>query len=174
MLKRELNRLANLRMEIGARTQEEFEGVVQMWDKLDANRQRRERYHEISCPHDIMDLAPDHYFDDMLDTILDSADWFHHMTEDADVSTGIRRLTKKQREVLYLYKVRVLKVWQIAGLVGKTDRNVRKMRGLLFEHLREKLRQRIVQRLEHGPPVTNAMRWFLEKTEKEGENSHAP
>ena len=35
------------RLENSARTGEEFEEVVDMYDKLDANRERRERYHEI-------------------------------------------------------------------------------------------------------------------------------
>jgi hypothetical protein len=35
------------RLEISARTVEEYEEVVDMYDKLDANRERRERYHEI-------------------------------------------------------------------------------------------------------------------------------
>jgi hypothetical protein len=35
------------RMENAARTVDEFQDIVDMYDKLDANRERRERYHEI-------------------------------------------------------------------------------------------------------------------------------
>lgn len=42
-------RAANLeRLENAARTLENFEELVDMYDKLDANRERRERYHEIT------------------------------------------------------------------------------------------------------------------------------
>ena len=47
-LKRELKAEALTRLEEAARTAADFRGVITMWDKLDANRERRERYHEIS------------------------------------------------------------------------------------------------------------------------------
>lgn len=36
------------RIENAARTEEDFEKVIEIWDKLDANRERKERYHEVS------------------------------------------------------------------------------------------------------------------------------
>ena len=47
MLKRELRAIALKRLEDGARTVSDFEEVVKEWDHLDANRERKERYHEI-------------------------------------------------------------------------------------------------------------------------------
>ena len=47
-LKRELRAEALARLEDSARTQREFENVIAWWDRLDANRERRERYHELS------------------------------------------------------------------------------------------------------------------------------
>ena len=44
-LKRELRAEALARLEDSARTQRDFENVIAWWDKLDANRERRERYH---------------------------------------------------------------------------------------------------------------------------------
>ena len=44
-LKRELRAEALARLEDAARTQRDFEKVIAWWDKLDANRERRERYH---------------------------------------------------------------------------------------------------------------------------------
>ena len=48
LLGRELRAQALARLEDAARTQRDFENVVAWWDKLDANRERKERYHEIS------------------------------------------------------------------------------------------------------------------------------
>ena len=45
-LKRELRAEAMTRLEEAARTEADFENVVACWDKLDANRERKERYHE--------------------------------------------------------------------------------------------------------------------------------
>lgn len=47
LLKRELRAQALLRMEDGARTEEDFKEVIAQWDHLDDNRERKERYHEI-------------------------------------------------------------------------------------------------------------------------------
>ena len=47
-LKRELRAEALARLEDSARTQRDFENVIAWWDRLDANRERRERYHELS------------------------------------------------------------------------------------------------------------------------------
>ena len=42
-LKRELRAEAMTRLEEAARTEKDFENVVACWDKLDANRERKER-----------------------------------------------------------------------------------------------------------------------------------
>ena len=46
-LKRELEREALSRLEDAARTEEDFQNVITWWNRLDANRERKERYHEI-------------------------------------------------------------------------------------------------------------------------------
>lgn len=55
-LKRELRAEALARLEDAARTQRDFENVIAWWDKLDANRERRERYHELSRSGDDVPL----------------------------------------------------------------------------------------------------------------------
>lgn len=47
-LRRDLQAQALLRLEQSARDTKDFENIISWWDKLDANRERRERYHEIS------------------------------------------------------------------------------------------------------------------------------
>ena len=46
-LKRDMEWEALTRLEEAARTEADFREVVKTWDRLDANRERRERYHEI-------------------------------------------------------------------------------------------------------------------------------
>ena len=55
-LKRELRKEALTRMEEAARTEADFEKVTEAWDKLDANRERKERYHEIKRSGDEIPL----------------------------------------------------------------------------------------------------------------------
>ena len=47
MLHREARALALRRIEESARTEDDFQKVIEWWDKLDENRERRERDHEI-------------------------------------------------------------------------------------------------------------------------------
>ncbi len=46
-LKREIRLEALAILEETARTEEEFAAIIAEWDSLDANRERRERYHEV-------------------------------------------------------------------------------------------------------------------------------
>lgn len=47
-LKQELQQEALARLESSARTLPNFENIIAWWNKLDANQERRERYHEVS------------------------------------------------------------------------------------------------------------------------------
>ena len=50
ILKRELQAEALKRLESSARTEQEFTTVTEWWDRLDRNRERRERSYEIALP----------------------------------------------------------------------------------------------------------------------------
>ena len=54
LLKRETERIALTRMEDSARTPADFKAVVKQWNHLDQNRERRERYNEVSRPNEGM------------------------------------------------------------------------------------------------------------------------
>lgn len=56
LLKRDLQAQALKRIEDAARTPTDFQNVIAWWDRLDANRQRKERYHEICRSGD--DIPP--------------------------------------------------------------------------------------------------------------------
>lgn len=75
-LKRELRAEALTRLEDAARTIGDFEKVVSWWDKLDANRERRERYHELSRSGDDVPLdygvsIDELFFPDTLNDVME-------------------------------------------------------------------------------------------------------
>ena len=75
-LKRELRAEALARLEDSARTPRDFENVIAWWDRLDANRERRERYHELSRSGDDVPLdygasANELFFPDTLNDVLE-------------------------------------------------------------------------------------------------------
>lgn len=63
LLKRELRAQALARLEDSARTVNDFKNVAAWWDRLDANRERRERYHEILRNNDDIPLEYGASFD---------------------------------------------------------------------------------------------------------------
>ena len=75
-LRRELQAEALARLEDAARTQKDFENVIAWWDRLDANRERRERYHELSRSGDDLPLeygasVNELFFPDTLNGVLE-------------------------------------------------------------------------------------------------------
>ena len=46
-LVRDIKAAALERLEEAARTKEDFEKVIELWNKRDENRERKERYHEV-------------------------------------------------------------------------------------------------------------------------------
>lgn len=59
-LKRELEQEALSRLESAARTVSDWNDVIAWWDRLDANRERRERYHEC-CAANYLQLLKSDY-----------------------------------------------------------------------------------------------------------------
>lgn len=171
-LKRELEREALTRLEDAARTPKDFEGVVAWWDRLDANRERKERGHEVGRSDiplewgssvDVVVPAPTDYASwrqvlkgDFLDVIFDCPYEMHHLVEDEDISELIRRLSENHKEVLYYHAVRMYDTARIAAIRGQTERNIRKL-----PDLRKRLLVKLAVRDKNGLPLTTTERVFL-------------
>jgi hypothetical protein len=167
-LVRDVKRIALERMEEAARTEDDFREVVNQWDHLDDNRERKERYHEILRSDEIMllydkasvsgragvimtymkNVIPrplEHYWwrqllaGDFIDTIYDSPDEIWQLVEDWDVSKILKSLTRKQKEVMYLNFVRLYSATEVARMQNKTDRAVRKLRTATLDKIRDDL-----------------------------------
>jgi hypothetical protein len=176
-LKRELEREALTRLEDAARTPKDFEGVVAWWDRLDTNRERKERGHEVGrsdIPLEwgssvyVVVPAPTGYASwrqvlrgDFLDVISDCPYEMHHLVEDEDISELIRRLSENHKEILYYHAVRMYDCARIAAIREQTERNIRKLRALLLFNLRKKLLVKLTVRERKGMPMTTTERAFL-------------
>lgn len=176
-LKREIEREALARMEGAARTEAEFRKVTEEWDRLDANRERRERWHEkrrteqtLAMGYNDGEIFPNpagHVFwrqlmrGDFLDVIFDCPYELHELVEDVDISALLRGLSENHREILYFSAIRLYSTARLAALRKQTDRNIRKTRFLMLKKIHEKLIPRLVQRADSGLPVTLAQLDFL-------------
>ena len=176
-LKREIEREALARMEDAARTEAEFQKVTAEWDRLDANRERRERWHEKSRTEQILALGykdgevlpnpAGHVFwrqllrGDFLDVIFDCPYELHELVEDMGISALLRGLSENHREILYFSAIRLYSSARLAAMRKQTDRNIRKTRFLILKKIHEKLIPRLAQRIDSGLPVTLTQLDFL-------------
>jgi len=146
---REVRREALTRIEDSARTQADFENVVQTWDKLHENRERKERYHELPfstvaktekelnertylsetvfpqpIKHRLWRQLMSGYF---LDVIFDCPYEIDDLVSDEKVSNALESPNGNQKEVLYFILIRNWSPQKIADFRGQTDRNIRRI-----------------------------------------------
>jgi hypothetical protein len=176
-LKREIEREALARMEDAARTEAEFQKVMAEWDRLDANRERRERWHEKRRTEQTLALG---YSDgeilpnpagrvfwrqlmrgEFLDVIFDCPYELHELVEDMDISAVLRDLSENHCEILYFSAIRLYSSARLATMRKQTDRNIRKTRVFMLKKIHEQLIPRFVQRVENCLPITLAELDFL-------------
>ena len=172
-LKRELRREALTRLEEAARTQKDFDEVVEWWDKLDENQERRERDHEVLrgdvpleygavqertifptslCNPFWRELCSGYF----LNIIFDCPYEMHELLADDFLSKMILELKEDHKELFYYKIFRRYSSTKLGAVLGQTDRNIRKkwarlikrMQKKLFEHLedREKAKLPLMQR----------------------------
>ena len=178
-LKRELEQEALARLEDSARTEEDFENVVTWWNRLDANRERKERYNEIGrsdvplewgmSPDEIVIPAPiRHVFwkqimkGDFLDAIYDCPFEMHELVTDEDISKAIFTLKDVQKELFYQLTILGYSCQTIAMLREQTDRNIRKIRDTMLKKLRKSFMQALQSRVDNHISLTKAEQIFYD------------
>ena len=181
-LKRELRAEALARLEDSARTQREFENVIAWWDRLDANRERRERYHELSRSGDDVPLdygasANELFFPDTLNDVLEKqlrkGDFIdaifycpydiHELVTEEYLSKILWELNEEHKELLFLCAVRLFSSTRIAKIRNQSDRNIRKVRGTMLKKIRKKLLPVLLDKAEKQQPMTLLEKDFLEE-----------
>ena len=177
-LKREILAEALKRTEESARTLKDFQGVIAEWDRLDRNRERRERDHEnlrgdvplefqaVPEPR-IVPLwmnAPDYrqlcsgFF---LDILFDCPYEMHELTADEFISNMIRNLSEEHKEVLFYLSLRLYSTTRLAALRGQSDRNIRKLRTTIRKKLQGSFYQHLLEKQEAGGSMTLREREFF-------------
>lgn len=177
-LKRELRAEALRIIEEAARTQEDFEEVVSLYDKLDANRERKERYHEISRGDNVpLDYNADENgicfprsinkylwkqiqkgeFDE---AIYDCPHELQDLITEPYIAEIISELTAEQKEVLFYYIVKGYSTSKIAFIRGQTDRNIRKVKNTALKQIRKKIYDYLTS--DTGHSMTRQEKLFVE------------
>ena len=179
-LRRELRAEALARLEDAARTQRDFENVIAWWDKLDANRERRERYHELSRSSDDVPLdygasANELFFPDTLNDVLEKqirkGDFIdaifycpydiHELVTEEYLSEILLELKEDHKELLFLWAVRLFSSTRIAAIRQQSDRNIRKIRNTMMKKIRKELLSALTDKAEKQLPMTLVEKAFL-------------
>jgi len=173
LLKREIRAQALKRLEDSARTLKDYENLVAWYDRLDANRQRKERYHELFRSGDDVPLDygasedalcfPDTLNDvlkrqerkgDFIDSIFYCPYDIHELVTDADMSKILRELNEDHKFLLFLSALRQYSSTKIAAIRGQTDRNIRKVRNTMLKKIRKKLLAALKEKVQAKQPLT--------------------
>lgn len=180
LLKRELRAQALKRLEDSARTLKDYENLVAWYDRLDANRQRKERYHELSrsgddvpldygvsedalCFPDTLNavLTRQERKGDFIDTIFYCPYDIHELVTDADISVILRELNEDHKFLLFLSALRQYSSTKIAAIRGQSDRNIRKVRNTMLKKIRKKLLAALTEKVQAQQPLTLLEKEFL-------------
>lgn len=173
LLKRELRAQALARLEDSARTVTDFKNVAAWWDRLDANRERRERYHEILRSNDDIPLEYGASFDarcfpnalnsmlekqnrrgDFLDAIFCCLYEINELVTEEYISDILYGLNEEQKFLLFLYAVRQYSSAKIAAIKGQSDRNIRKVRATMINKIQKKLLATLNEKVQKQQPLT--------------------
>ena len=168
LLKYELREEAMRRYEEAARTVQDFKNVHATWDKLDANRERRERYHELLRGNVPIDYKVDYasttfvprwrndpmerqmlrgYF---LDYFYDCPYEMHDLTTREYLRQIIKGLKEEHKEIFYFLFLRQFSPQHVALMRGQTDRNIRKVRDTVLRKIHKKIVKQLGAMQEHG------------------------
>ena len=190
LLKRELQAQALKRLEDSPRTLKDYENLVAWYDRLDANRQRKERYHELYRSGDDVPLDygasedalcfPDTLNDvlkrqerkgDFIDSIFYCPYDIHELVTDADMSVILRELNEDHKFLLFLWALRQYSSVKIAAIRGQSDRNIRKVRNTMLGKIRKKLLAALTEKVQTQQPLTLLEKEFLSENGVDIENS---
>ena len=181
-LKRELEREALLRIENAARTTDDLKKVIAWWNRLDSNRERKERYHEISrsgldipldygakldgeiIPYDVNDvLIKQIRKGDYIDAIFHCPFELNELVTDGDLSKILDKLSDDHKEIIFNTIVRNMSTKALGDVRGQTDRNIRKVRATAIKKIHKSLLRVLQSRKENGIPLTLNEKLLIKK-----------
>ena len=181
LLKRDIKAAALARLEQAAKTPEDFKAVIKRWDSLDENRERKERYWEISrnnedFPLEFGEAAWGTVFPkqlnnitskqirngDFIDVIFDNPYKIYELVTEEYLCRILRELKNEHKELLYLIAIKGLSTAEIANMQGKSDRAVRYMRDTVFNKIRRKAYDYLTSEQGRKHDMTLAEKKFVE------------
>jgi DNA-directed RNA polymerase specialized sigma24 family protein len=170
------------RLEDAARTQAEFENVIEWWDKRDKKIKDALDKKVLSIAHTTFDIGlyrkGDHrqksvfngrnlYYEDYLNLIFCCVCQMHNLTDDGDLSRLINKATDKQKAVFFPRVIKGCTPQKIAECYDMTDRNVRDITDRMVSKIRMDMYEALKKRQAGGGSMTLQQRVFLNTIDEE-------
>lgn len=188
-LKQDLEDAAEKRLEDYAKSTGDFGPLIAYWNRKDANRERRERYHEVSRNNEDFPLEWNEaawgtvfpknlntitakqirkgYF---IDAIFDSPYEIHELVTPKYLSKILKDLKPEHMLLLYLIAIEGLSTTEIAKLQEKSSRAVRYMRDTVFNKIRKKAYEYLTSEQGKKHSMTLLEKKFVENYIKNEKN----
>jgi bacterioferritin-associated ferredoxin len=172
------------RLEDSARTQAEFENVIEWWDKRDKRIKDALDKKMMSLANETFDIGVfrkgshriisqfggrNHYIVDFLTPMYFCICQMHNLTDDADLSRLIKKATDKQKAVVFPCVLINCPPQKIALCHGMTDRNVRDIFDRTISKIRKGMYEVLKKRQADGGSLTTEHKAFLKTIDKENE-----
>lgn len=166
-----------------------YELIAEM-NRQDENRQQRAEYHEVSRSEVADEIrtgrrkygkpkeSREYNISDLNDTpwediIFDSPEEIDELLSERVNIQGIRKLTAKQKEVLFYRHAKGVSVQNLARMLGCNDRNIIKHIHAGTEKFQKYVTPILKARDEQGYTITTEQRWYLEWLENPLQNIKA-
>jgi DNA-directed RNA polymerase specialized sigma24 family protein len=170
------------RLEDAARTQDEFEVVIEWWDKLDKRIQDALDKKVQPIDNATFDIGlyksgdhrkkcifngRNHYQEDFLEFLYCCVCQMHNLTDDSDLSRLINKATDKQKAVFFPRVIANCTPQKIAQCHGMTDRNVRDIVDRMVANIRKGMYEVLKKRQAEGISMTVQQRDFMNTIDEE-------
>ena len=177
-LRQETEEVAVGRTSKAARTEEDFDIVIGEMDRLDKNRRRRERYHEVLRGDVPLEYKATYdglifplYLSDPKQRLLYSGQFWdilcdcpyemHELTGNTFLSGIVKDLKMDHKELLYYLSLHLYSTTRLAKIRGQSDRNIRKVRDTYTRKLQKKLYRHLIQRRNNAGVLTLREKEFM-------------
>ena len=186
-LVREMKAEALDRMERSARSEDDFKRVTEIWDKLDANRERRERDHEVFLGDTPADSVVEYsqtaviprWRNDPTEQLLQSGNFLdylfdcpyemHDLLSREYMRKAVYSLKDDHKELLFSLYLRLYSPQRLALIRDQTDRNIRKVRDVALRKLRKRIYRDLERLKENGySGITQRELVFLDTFDNDG------
>jgi len=168
------------RLELSARTTEEYQAIVVWYDREEQSRMRKERGYESLRGDTLLEdnALPDGEvlpasmsrptfrqicrgeFDDFLANCLFE---MHDLTDKEHLREIILNLKLEHKEIVYFLGIRLYPVQKLAELCGKSERNIRKVRNTVQRRIQRQLYEILVKMQARCYSLTHQEQLFLKE-----------